>query len=117
MYTLWFLKKTCNAGLRNNLLPHKTVANLRTFRLEHHGVTDQRSDKLKQGERGHNIVADGWAGASNPHLDPTHPPTTLKHLKRPLSYFLTRAHGRTDGRTDRRTKPLIELRVRVLVRN
>ena len=29
-------------------------------------------------DAGHNIVADGWAGASNPHLHPN-PPPTLKH--------------------------------------
>ena len=50
----------------------------------------------KQVTRGHNIVADGWAGASNPHFDPTHPPTAHKHQKRSLSYFSTRAHGRMD---------------------
>ena len=50
----------------------------------------------------HNIVADGWAGASNPLLDPTHPPTAHKHQKRSLSYFSTHAHGRMDQRMDQR---------------
>ena len=57
----------------------------------------------KQVTRGQNIIADGWAGASNPHLDPTHPPTAHKRQKRSLSYFSTRAHGRMDQRMDRRT--------------
>ena len=56
----------------------------------------------KQVTLGHNIVADGWAGASNPHFDPTHPPTAHKHQKRSLSYFSTRAHGRMDQRMDQR---------------
>ena len=49
--------------------------------------------------RGHNIVADGWAGASNPHSHPTQ--MLKKHLKRLLPHFSTRGHGRTDGRTDK----------------
>ena len=53
--------------------------------------------------RGHNIVADEWAGASNLHLAPTHPQTAHKHQKGSLSYFLTHAHGRMDQRTDKRT--------------
>ena len=53
--------------------------------------------------RGHNIVADGWAGAANTHE---------KLLKCLFSHFLTRADGRTDKPTDQRTKPPIELRVR-----
>ena len=32
---------------------------------------------LKQVTRGHNIVADGWAGAANPHPHPTPHPTPL----------------------------------------
>ena len=51
----------------------------------------------------HFIVADEWAGASNPHLDQTHPPTAHKHQKRSLSYFLTCAHGRIDQLTDQWT--------------
>ena len=31
----------------------------------------------KQVTRGHNIVADGWAGATNPHPHPTPHPTPL----------------------------------------
>ena len=29
-------------------------------------------NKKEQVTRGHNIVADGWAGASNPHPHPTY---------------------------------------------
>ena len=70
---------------------------------------------VKQVTRGHNIVADGWAGAANPYSHPTlHPipfPTqtlTQTAPKSSFSPFSTCA----DGPTDRRTKPLIELRVR-----
>ena len=64
-------------------------------------------DDPKQVMRGHNIVADGWAGASNPHPLPMPPTNTCikkKHLKRSFFHFLTRAlrtNGPTDGRTDR----------------
>ena len=59
--------------------------------------------ECKQVTRGHNIVANGWAGASNPHLDQTHPPMAHKHQKRSLSYFLTCARGRKDQLTDQWT--------------
>ena len=82
----------------------------------------RKKERKKQVTRGHNIVADGWAGASNPHPHPN-PPPTLKHAQKvsktlvfPLFNSMTmtdqRTNGRTDGRTDGRTKPLIELRVR-----
>ena len=71
----------------------------------------------EQVTRGHNIVADGCAGAANPHPHPI--PKLKKHLKCSFSHFSTRVHGpmqrpdrRADGRTDGRTKPFIELRVR-----
>ena len=62
----------------------------------------------------HFIVADGWAGASNPRLDQTHPPTAHNHQKRSLSYFflLVLTDGWINGLTNRQTKPLIELCVR-----
>ena len=59
--------------------------------------------------RGHNIVADGWAGASNPnpYLNPS---STLKHTQKvsktlvfPLFNSMT-----SDGPTDGQTKPLME---------
>ena len=56
--------------------------------------------------RGHNIVADGWAGASNPHPNPN-PPPTLKHtqkLSKTLVFPLFNSMTMTDGWT----KPLIE---------
>ena len=62
--------------------------------------------------RGHNIVADEWAVASNPH-PPPNPPATLKHtLVFPLFNSITMTNGQMDGPTDGRTKPLIELHVR-----
>ena len=67
----------------------------------------------KQVTRGHNIVADGWAGASNPHPHPNPHPTlkptqkVSKTLVFPLFDSIT-----MDGRTNGRTKPLVELRVR-----
>ena len=76
----------------------------------HEGLT-------KQVTRGHNIVADGWAGASNPHPHP-YPSPMLKHTQKvsktlvfPLFNSMTMDQW-TDGWTDGRTKPLIELRVR-----
>ena len=77
------------------------------------------TEKKEQVTRGHNIVADGWAGASNPHLQPN-PSPTLKHTKNienarfPTFQLddLRRTDGPMDQRTDGRTKALIELRVR-----
>ena len=71
--------------------------------------------------RGHNIVADGWAGAANPHPHPTLHPTPLltqthtqkasKTLIFPLFDSCTRTDRwmdrRTDGWIDGRTKPLV----------
>ena len=60
--------------------------------------------------RGHNIVADWWAEASNPHPHP-HPPRRHSHTRRQsqqqhqtcaFSEFSTRSLW-TNGRTDRRT--------------
>ena len=71
----------------------------------------------KQVTRGHNILADGWAGASNPHP----PPNLLQTLKHTQKVSKTLIFPRfnsmttnrpTNGRTDGLTKPLIELRVR-----
>ena len=59
----------------------------------------------KQVTRGHNIVADGWAGASNPHPHPNPPPTlkptqkVSKMLVFPLFDSIT-TDGRTDGPMD-----------------
>ena len=69
----------------------------------------------KQVTRGHNIVADGWAGASNPHPHPNQGPTlkrAQKVSKTLVFNSITMTDQRTDGPTDGRTKPLIELRVR-----
>ena len=49
----------------------------------------------KQVTRGHHIVADGWAGAANPHPHPTPFPTqkhSQKASNRTFFHFLTRAH-------------------------
>ena len=68
--------------------------------------------------RGHNIVADGWAEAGNPHAHPTplstqtHTQKTSETLVFPLFDSCLRTDGPTDPRTHGRTKPLIELRVR-----
>ena len=67
----------------------------------------------KQVTRGHNIVAEGWAGASNPYPHPN-PPPTLKHTQKvtktlvlPLFNLMT-----SDGPTDGQTKRVVELRTR-----
>ena len=68
----------------------------------------------KQVKRGHNIVADGWAGAANSHPHqmphPTPLPTQTHTKKAPamLVFSLFDSCSLTDGRTE----PLIELRVR-----
>ena len=49
----------------------------------------------KQVTLGHIIVADGWAGASNPNPHPN-PPPTLKH-----TYQLDGCFQWTNGRTDK----------------
>ena len=62
--------------------------------------------QTKQVTRGHNIVADGWAGASNPHPHPNQPPTlrptqkVSKTLVFPLFNSMT-PYGPTDRRTDK----------------
>ena len=53
--------------------------------------------------RGHNIVADEWAGAANLYPHPTPYPKqkhTQKASKRLFSHFSTRAHGPTEKRTN-----------------
>ena len=77
--------------------------------LQPHGVIASLCKK-KQVTRGHNIVADGWAGASNPHPHPN-PSTTLKPTQKvsktlvfPLFDSFTTdgpTDGPTDGQTDR----------------
>ena len=70
----------------------------------------QDATEEKQVTRGHNIVADGWAGAAKPHPHSrTHPtpfPTQThtrkasKTLVFPLFDSWSRTDQRTDGRTD-----------------
>ena len=69
--------------------------------------------------RGHNIVADGWAGAANPnpHLtSPQHPTYTQTYAKSTQNTrfptFQLDHPGLTDQWTNGRTKPLIDVRVR-----
>ena len=58
--------------------------------------------------RGHNIVADGWAGAANPHPHPTPLPTPLptqthtQKASKMLVFPLFDSWSQTDGPTDRR---------------
>ena len=55
---------------------------------------------FNQGTRGHNIPANGWAGAPDPHqflnLEPAH-----KHSLFNLIITERSINGRTDRRTDR----------------
>ena len=62
----------------------------------------------KQVTPGHNIVADGWAGASKPHPHPNPHSPTHKHTQKvsktlvfPLFDSITMTDGRTNGRTDK----------------
>ena len=58
----------------------------------------------KQVMRGHSIVLDGWAGASNPHPNPQH---THKHIQIVIHLFFNFStqtlptDGQTDGQMDR----------------
>ena len=56
--------------------------------------------------RGHNIVANGWAGVSNSHPHPN-PPATLKHTQKvsktlvlPLFNLITKTSGWTNRGMD-----------------
>ena len=50
----------------------------------------------------HFIVADGWAGASNPHLDQTHPSTAHKHQNaHSPTFLLMLTNGWINGLTNR----------------
>ena len=78
------------------------------------GAVMQKPLVIQQVTRGHNIVADGWAGASNPHPHPTPTPHLnlhKKYLKCSFFHFPTQL-PQTEGPTDRRIKPFIELRDR-----
>ena len=70
---------------------------------ENGGREEWGEGRKKRGEqqvsRGLDIVADGWAGASNPHPHPTH----KKYLKRLFSHNSTRVHEPTDRWTNGRT--------------
>ena len=81
----------------------KGAAHYRTM-LKNYNIADSRKlanircnfTILEQVTRGHNIVADGWAGASNPY---PHSDIHKKYLKRSFFHFSTRS-SRTNGRTD-----------------
>ena len=55
---------------------HDTLPEYKVEQLDTH-----YSIRERQVTRGHNIVADGWARASNPHPHPN-PPNTLKHTQK-----------------------------------
>ena len=77
--------------------------------------------------QGHNIFADGWAGASNPLPNPNpHPSHTNIHKRIQNACFATfqldhygltngpmnqQTNGLMDGQMEGWTKPLIKLRV------
>ena len=57
----------------------------------------------KQVTRGHNIVADGWAGASTPKPTPNTQTYTKSIKSARFPMFQLDDHGPTNGRTDGRT--------------
>ena len=77
---------------------------------------ERKKVRKKQVTRGHNIVVDRWAGASNPHPHPN-TPSTHKHTQKVSKTLVFpffdsiitdrptdgRMDGRMDGRTDGRT--------------
>ena len=82
----------------------------RRRKIAHSAFWYKEESEAKQVMLGHNIVVDGWAGASNahPHLkSPTH--IHKIHLKHSFSHFLTCVQWilftdqQTNGPTDRRT--------------
>ena len=77
----------------------------------------RKEEGEEQVTRGHNIVAEGWAGASYPHPYPMPLSQTQKKTSKTLNFALfvstdQRTNGPTDQLNDGRTKPLTELRVR-----
>ena len=78
---------------------YKTAQNL--VKIDPRSVkmaSDMEQMLCQQITRGYNIVADGWAGASNPH--------THKHLECSFFHFSTR-FPRTDGWTDKPMENLL----------
>ena len=63
----------------------------------------QKDRRRKQVTRGHNIVADGWAGASNPLATPKPTPNTQTHTKSIKNARFPTFQLDDPGRTDRRT--------------
>ena len=55
---------------------------------------------LKQVPRGHNIIADGWAGASNSNPYPMPPHIPRNNHKSSFLHFSTDAHERNDRLSD-----------------
>ena len=89
----------------------REATHVRTTWFKHdvwHAYPQQTHLWNEQVTRGHNIVADGWAGASNPQPYPKscqpHTNTHRKYPKRLFFCILTRSLP-TDQRTDGRTKP------------
>ena len=105
---------------RRGLISSITMALVRGHSCAKYGPTATRLDDnwqawRQQVTRGHNIVADGWAGAYYPYPHPNPPPTlklTQKVSKMLIFNSITMTDQRTNGQTDGWTKPLIELRVR-----
>ena len=63
---------------------------------------ERKKVRKKQVTRGHNIVVDGWAGASNPHPHPN-TPSTHKHTQKVSKTLIFTLFDSiiTDGLTDR----------------
>ena len=79
------------------------------------------SAQKKQVTRGHNIVAEGWSGASNPQPHSNHtpnPPSAHSHTNnincsiKNTCFLRFQLKRDNSSVTDGRTKPPIELRVR-----
>ena len=66
-------------------------------------------DNQKQVTRGHNVVTDGWAGASNPHPHLNPPPTRklTQKVSKTLIFLLINLMNMTDQRMDGRTKSCV----------
>ena len=77
---------------------------------------------LEQVTLGHNIVADGWAGASNPHPHPNPQPYTQASTKKVSKtfHFFTQSpwtDAPTDGPTDQQTDKASYIGLRCCIAN
>ena len=98
---------------------HFLAKEIKKYRLNGlNGAPFQTGDKTsvkkeKQVTRGHNFLADRWAGASNPHPDPNSPIHIRTYAKVSKTLFHLRSWTKrpTDRQMNTRTKPVTHQRM------